>query len=437
MDELLVERRTLADYLAAGGGRGLSRAQAMSPAEVIAEVQRSGLRGRGGAGFPTGKKWESVTTGGGGGTRYVIANGAEGEPATFKDRLLMRRNPFQVLEGVAIASYAVEAPVAYVGVKESDPAAARMAAAIDDMQAAGLFGETSVELVLGPDRYLFGEETGLIGVIEGRGPFPRVVRPFMHGPFAKTVGDNPTVENNVETLANVPSILANGPDWLRSRGTPDSPGSMLFTVCGDVEREGVFELEMGTPLRHLVVDLAGAADVQVIVPGASNAVILSSGLDVPMDFESLRRAGTGLGSAGFCVFDSTACIVDIARAYARFLYVESCAQCPSCKNGSEVISTAFDALHDGSGTPGDVDVIARWADQVTDGQKCALPTGEQVLVRSILQSFADDLREHATQRCASERDVLIPKIAEFDEEALRFVYDVAYRSVDPQWPLVE
>ena len=222
----------------------------MTPEAVIDEIEASGLRGRGGAGFPTGAKWRSIP---GAGTRFVVANGAEGEPATFKDRWLMRRNPYAVVEGLAIASFAVGAAKAYVGIKESfEREAESLARAIVDFRAARLLEEFPINVVLGPDLYLFGEETWLLEVVEGRVPLPRILRPFMQGLFADATNENPTLVNNVETLANVAHILSEGADWWRASGTESSPGTMAFTLAGDVEREGVFELPLGTPLRELI-----------------------------------------------------------------------------------------------------------------------------------------------------------------------------------------
>ncbi|HJP65825.1 MAG TPA: SLBB domain-containing protein, partial [Actinomycetota bacterium] len=244
-------------YMSIGGGRGLERALASSPEAVIEEVARSGLRGRGGAGFPTGDKWRSVRTTGSG-TRYAVCNAAEGEPATFKDRMLMRTNPYQVLEGLAIAAYAVGADAAFIGVKEAfGQEIDAVTRALEEMEAAGALGPVPISAVLGPDHYLYGEETGLLEVIEGKDPLPRVARPFMMGINGTPAAENPTAVNNVETLANVPWIMAHGADWLRASGTTGSPGTMCLTVTGDVQREGVFEVPLGTTLRDLLFDAAG------------------------------------------------------------------------------------------------------------------------------------------------------------------------------------
>jgi NADH-quinone oxidoreductase subunit F len=429
--------RSFGEYVASGGGRGLEIALGAWPEAVIEEVAKSGLRGRGGAGFPTGEKWRSVRTVGAG-PRFAVCNGAEGEPATFKDRLLLRTNPYQVLEGLAIGAYAVGAERAYVGLKETfTPEIEAVGRALKEMEEADALGGIPMKLVLGPDLYLFGEETGLEEAIEGRLPLPRVSRPFMLGLFASPPNDNPTLVNNVETLANVPHILADGPDWLRANGTDDSPGTMLFTICGDVRREGVFELPLGTPLRHLVEDLAGGPPegrrLKAIFPGASNTVIVPEELDVPMDFDSLRAVGSGLGAAGFAVFDDSACLVRAAYLYSRFLYVESCGQCPACKFGTGEVTEVLQAIEAGGGSDRDLEVILVRARGATDGQKCALPTGESLLMQSVVQVFGEEFGHHVGRPCPLPRELPFHKIVDWDAAAFRFGYDPAYARKQPDW----
>jgi NADH-quinone oxidoreductase subunit F len=431
MPLLDVTPRSLDEYVATGGGRGLEVALGANPDAVIEEVAKSGLRGRGGAGFPTGDKWRSIRSTGTG-ARFAVCNGAEGEPATFKDRTLLRTNPYQVLEGLAIAAYAVGAERAYVGVKESfsqETQAVRRA--IEEMEQAGALGPTPIELVLGPDLYLFGEETGLEEVIEGRLPFPRIARPFMFGLFAQPPDDNPTLVNNVETLANVAHILADGPDWLRSTGTDRSPGTMVFTVCGDVRRDGVFELP------HLVEDRAGGPpegrSLKAIFPGASNTVLAPSELDLPMDFDSMREVGSGLGAAGFAVFDDSACMVKAARLYSRFLYVESCGQCPACKFGTGEVTKLLAKVESEGASDQDLESILVRARGSTDGQKCALPTGESLLIQSVVQVFTEEFTSHAGGACPFPRELPFHKIVDWDAEAGRFLYDEAYASKRSDW----
>lgn len=430
---------SLSDYLESGGGRGLEVALGASPEAVIEEVVKSGLRGRGGGGFPTGEKWRSIRTTGTG-TRFAVCNAAEGEPATFKDRFLLRSNPYQVLEGLAIAAYAVGAERCYIGIKEAfaeEVAAVRQA--LEEMRRADALGGAQIEVVLGPDLYLFGEETGLEEVIERRPPLPRIARPFMLGLFATPPKDNPTLVNNVETLANVPRILADGPDWLRSNGTETSPGTMVFTVCGDVQQEGVFELPLGTPLRSLVEEEAGGPtegrSVKAIFPGASNTVILPEQLDTPMDFDSMREVGSGLGAGGFAVFDDTACMVRAAYLYSRFLWVESCAQCPACKFGTGEVTKGLDEIELHGRAP-DLELILMRARGSTDGQKCALPTGESLLIQSLVQVFADELLAHVGSACPLPRDLPFHKIVAWEPTINRFRYDLTYASKQPDWTFV-
>ena len=429
--------RSFDDYASGGGGHGLEIALGAGPEAVIDEVAKSGLRGRGGAGFPTGEKWRSIRSTGTG-TRFAVCNGAEGEPATFKDRTLFRTNPYQVLEGLAIAAYAVGAERAYVGLKESFAEEVQAVdRALREMRDADALGPVAIELVLGPDLYLFGEETGLEEVIEDRPPLPRIARPFMFGLFAAPPNDNPTLVNNVETLANVPHILAEGSDWLRSSGTDTSPGTMLFTICGDVLQEGVFELPLGTPLRYLVEDLAGGPPegrtFKAFFPGSSNTVLAPTELDVPLDFDSMRQVGSGLGSAGFAAFDDSACMVRAAHLYSRFLYVESCGQCPACKFGTGETTRLLAEVESEGGSAQVLESILIRAKGSTDGQKCALPTGESLLIQSLVQVFAQEFRGHIGHVCPLPRELTFHKIIGWDGPTERFVYDQNYERKQPDW----
>jgi NADH:ubiquinone oxidoreductase subunit F (NADH-binding) len=425
------------DYATGGGGRALEIALGAGAEAVIDEVAKSGLRGRGGAGFPTGEKWRSIRSTGTG-TRFAVCNAAEGEPATFKDRTLLRTNPYQVLEGLAIATYAVGAERAYVGLKETFAEEVQAVdRALRELREADALGPIAIELVLGPDLYLFGEETGLEEVIEDRPPLPRIARPFMFGLFAAPPNDNPTLVNNVETLANIPHILAEGSDWLRSSGTDASPGTMLFTVCGDVRQEGVFELPLGTPLRYLVEDLAGGPpegrSFKAFFPGSSNTVLAPTELDVPLDFDSMRQVGSGLGSGGFAAFDDSACMVRAAHLYSRFLYVESCGQCPACKFGTGE-TTRLLAEVESEGTSDQIlESILIRARGSTDGQKCALPTGESLLIQSLVQVFAEEFRSHIGHVCPLPRELMFHKIIDWDAATERFIYDENYEWKQPDW----
>jgi NADH:ubiquinone oxidoreductase subunit F (NADH-binding) len=430
---------SLDEYLAIGrGSEGLTNALRRGPEETITEVKRSGLRGRGGAGFPTGRKWESVRNSDAPGRRYMICNAAEGEPGTFKDRLLMRRNPYLVIEGLAIAAYAVGAQEAHIGLKRSfAPELAGIRRAIDELTAAGLLGTMPIVVDEGPDEYLFGEEKALLEVIEGNPPMPRILPPFQEGLYATPGSANPTAVNNVETLANVPRVMRDGADRFRNIGTETSPGTMLFTICGDVEAPGVYELPLGAPLRTLVEDIAGARSVKAIFPGASASVLTAEHLDVPMEFDELSRIGSGLGSAGFVVYGEDACIVRALRDFSRFLWIESCAQCPACKAGSDDITQALERIERGEGTDLDLTTMQERALTVTDGKRCALPNGEAFLTTSCLGAFADEFREHLGRECPRLRDLTFPKIVDFDETNGRFVFDETYRSKRPDWTYAE
>jgi NADH-quinone oxidoreductase subunit F len=425
------------EYVARGGGRGLAAARERSPEQVIDVVRRSGLRGRGGAGFPTGIKWSTVREDPCP-TKYVVCNGAEGEPGTFKDRWLLRRNPYPVVEGLGIAAYAVGAERAFIGTKAGfGPEVARLTAAMEEMAARDLVGPVPIELIQGPDEYLFGEEKALLEVIEGNDPLPRIVPPWMEGLFRRPGSPNPTAVNNVETLANVPLILDRGPEWFRSFGTEDSPGTMLFTLCGDVRSPGVYELPLGYSLRDLVEGVGGGVPagrtLKMIFPGASNTIIAPEQLDTPLGFDPMRAVGTGLGSGGFVVYDDSACVVRATLAFSRFLYVESCAQCPACKHGTGAITDLLERIDRGEGSDTDVETILARALTVTDAQRCALPTGETLIAQSAIQVFGAEFAEHLGRGCPHPRDLLVPKIADFDEDAGDFVFDERYRFKQPDW----
>jgi NADH:ubiquinone oxidoreductase subunit F (NADH-binding) len=426
---------SLEEYTASGGGEGLRRALSMSPDQVIEEIAASGLRGRGGGGFPTGEKWDAIRRYGTG-IRYVVCNAAEGEPATFKDRTLLRANPYRILEGISIAAYAVGAERGFVGLKEVfDVETAAVTRAKEEMQEAGLL-TVPMELVLGPDHYLLGEETGLLEAIEERLPLPRMARPYMLGLYARPPNENPTLVNNAETLANVPLILEHGSAWFRENGTEASPGTMLFTIAGDVQREGVFEYPLGTPLRQLLEEAGGGMregrSVKVIFPGASNTALIPEQLDTPLDFESMRAVGSGLGAGGFAVYDDSTCIVEVARLFCRFLHVESCAQCPPCKLNSADILEVLERLDRGD-DPGELDVALERAKTVTDGQKCALPTGTSLLMQSLLLTFEDEMAGHPGNTCVSRRGLVLPKVRDLDPGSGRFLYDEGYSSKRPDW----
>jgi len=429
--------RTLDAYIAREGGKALSIALARSPDEVIDEVMASGLRGRGGAGFPTGVKWRAVRDDPCP-TKYLVCNGADGEPGTFKDRWLLRVDPYQVLEGVAIAAHAVGAKKAFIALKGAfEREITIVQRAIAEMQGSDMLGPIKVEVVKGPDEYLFGEEKALLEVIEGNDPLPRILPAYRVGLFATKASSNPTATNNVETLANLPHIVREGAHWFRSFGTQTSPGTMVFTLCGDVRRPGIYELPLGAPLRTLVHDIGGGPPrgrgVKAVVPGASSSMLSSEQLDTPMDFDSMKAVGSGLGSAGFVVYDDSACIVGVTLSFSRFLAIESCAQCPACKLGSEEITGCLARIEQGEGSESDMETTLARTLTVTGGQRCALPTGESLLVQSAIRLFEDEFGEHLGRACPRPRRLPVPKLLDFDEQTRRFVYDDRYRLKRPDW----
>jgi NADH-quinone oxidoreductase subunit F len=452
---LLPERpfTTLDEYLAAGGGRAVAAAREHGSGWVMAELERAGLRGRGGAGFPTVTKWRSVASGGDElGDRYAVANGAEGEPGTFKDRALLRANPYQVLEGLSIAATLVHAREAFIAVKASfAPEIDALQRALREMSDAGLLGDAPVSLVGGPEEYLFGEEKALLEVIEGNEPMPRWLPPYLHGLFATTpqegwsagagplddpeqVGSNPTLVNNVESLAHVPLVLARGADWYRAIGTRETPGPLLCTVVGDVHHAGVGEIEPGTTLREVIERLGGGPregrTVKAVLSGVANPVLGGDDLDAPVSYEGLAAAGGGLGSAGFIVFDDTRSMLAVGRMVSRFLYVESCGQCRACKYGTGEITRRLDRLASpAGGSSTDIEVIGQRLRDVTNQNRCFLGEQEQRVVSSLLRRFPQDF--DLDVRAASTELLPVPKIVDLRDGVA--TYDAAQARKQPDW----
>ncbi len=432
---------TLDAYRRAGGCAGLQRALELTPSEIIDVLRRSGLRGRGGAGFPTATKWQGIRDSTAE-TKFVCCNGAEGEPGTFKDRLIFRTNPYQVVEGMMIAARATGASAAYLCLKsnfyQETPLVNR---AINEMGHAFDI-DVDLEVVLGPDEYLFGEEKALLEVIEGGLPLPRVFPPYIHGLFAGAYGgpsdveNNPTVVNNVETLAHVPPILLHGADWFRRYGTDETPGTMVFSISGDVRRPVVRELPLGMSLRELIFDVAGGLasgrTVKAVLPGLANEVLPGRYLDVPLGFDSMKNAGSALGSGGFIVYDDTACMVHVAHIMSRFLYVESCNQCPPCKTGSGEITHRLGRLMDATATTTDIEEVGQISTWVTNSQRCYLPTSEQLVVASLLREFREDFQAHLEGRCDLRHDMPLPKFVDYIE-GQGFLYDTSYAQKQPDW----
>ncbi|MGE3447796.1 MAG: NADH-ubiquinone oxidoreductase-F iron-sulfur binding region domain-containing protein [Microbacteriaceae bacterium] len=444
---------SLDEYLATGvGGVGVATAQRLGPRTTIDTVAAAGLRGRGGGGFPTGRKWASIADQTGT-RRYLVCNGAEGEPGTFKDRALLRANPYQVVEGLIIAAFAIGAEEAFICLKASfEREIAAVTRAVQELQSAGICTDCTVNIVAGPDEYLFGEEKAMLEVIEGKPPLPRWFPPYEHGLFAASPQEgweagphgthrrsnepNPTLVNNVETLANVPHIFARGADWFRSTGTAESPGTIIATVVGDVLAPDVGEVELGTPLGA-VIDAVGSGvapgrTVKAVFSGVANPVVTAAQLDTPVSYEGFTAIGSGMGAAGFIVHDDTACMVDAAYRFSRFLYVESCGQCPPCKMGSGEITERLERIETGAGDDRDLGIIAHWLERVTDGNRCFLAVQEQRVVSSVLRAFPEEFAEHLEQHgCPRPARRPMPKLLDLADGAA--TYDDSFWRKRPDW----
>ena len=443
---------SLAGYREIGGGNAIARARDLTSQEVIDQLSRAGLRGRGGAGFPTGAKWQSILRGGGQ-HHYAVCNAAEGEPGTFKDRALIRANPYQVIEGLVIAARTVDASEAFVGVKESFAIELpRLVEAIAEFEDAGWLDGLGITTVAGPEEYLFGEEKALLEVIEGNEPLPRWLPPYIHGLFATApqlgweahqaepghVGahtSNPTLVNNAETLAQAAWILSHGADEFRALGTEQSPGTLICTVVGDVVHPGVFELEMGTPLQEALAQAGGARPgrtIKAVVPGVANGLLTSENLATPLTYEDMQGVGSGLGAGGFIVYDDSACMVEVATTLSNFLFVESCGQCLPCKLGTGHITQALVRIRDGSGSESLLDEIEERLRIVADANRCYLPVQEQNLISSILRLFPDDVAAHLAGACpANNRRIPIPKILNLSDGVV--TYDERQERKRPDW----
>ena len=377
--------------------------------EVIAEIKRAGLRGRGGAGFPTGVKWEKVLN-----HRiaehYFVCNAGEHEPGTFKDRHLLKTNPHQVLEGSLIAAHTVKVKAAYVYVNSEyveELASLRKAAELARAQGfmgSNVFGtgvDLDIEFVEGQGSYVAGEETAMLESMQGRPAMPRQKPPFYPTDFG--LYGKPTLVNNVETLCNVPVLLRNGAAWFTQVGTEKSPGTMLFSLSGSVNRPGVYELPLGTPIRALVYDcgggIPGGRGLKAVFPGGPSFSMLTDDmLDTPMDFETLKKAGTGLGSAGVIVVDDQTCMVATALKYGNFFKVESCGQCPPCRMGTINLAALLQKIEDGEGTEKDLASLLQLCGFVKGRGYCTVVTGASVLVESSLRQFRHEFEAHIAQK---------------------------------------
>lgn len=443
----------LATYESRGGGLALEAARMLGPEHVLDVLAAAGIRGRGGAGFPTARKWRTILERSDeDGDRFVVANGAEGEPGSFKDRLLLRRNPFKVLEGVLVATTVLGAREAFVGVKESFALETEiLRAAIDELVEAG-WADVPISVVTGPEHYLFGEEKALLEVIEGEEPLPRSLPPYLYGLFSAspnigwsanldrsssgptTPSANPTLVNNVETFTAVTAALRVGSDAYRSQGTETSPGSMLVTISGDTVRDGVAEVPYGTTVRQaiqLVGDgLPAGRSIRAVLSGVATPVLTAADLDTPLTHDHFAARGHGLGAGGFIVFDDTRDMAALARAVAWFLHVESCGQCAPCKTGTGALSNAL-AARDQAETV-DLDTIHRSLQTVDANARCYLPTQSRIVISSLMTAFPEDF---AGPRPAANDPTTVAKITDIVDG--RAVLDTRQQYKRPDWTYAE
>lgn len=400
---------TLPEYLAAGGYEAVrSVLGKIPPAEVIEIVKRSGLRGRGGAGFPTGLKWGFVPKDSDR-PKYLLCNADESEPGTFKDRQLIERDPHQLLEGMILAAYAIGCHHSYIYVRgELVYGAGVLTRALAEAIAQGFLGKNllgsgydlTITLHRGAGAYICGEETALIESLEGKKGMPRIRPPF---PAVRGLYQCPTVVNNVETLSNLPHILTRGPAWYASIGTEKSKGTRIFSVSGHVNRPGNHELPLSVTLRELLTEHAGGVSggraLKAVIPGGASAPVLTpQHLDVGMDFESLAAAGSMGGSGGVIVMAEGTCMVKVGEVVARFFHHESCGQCTQCREGTAWLHKVLARIERGGGRREDLDLLLDVCDNMTGQTICVLSDAAALPVSSYLRYFRDEFEAHVRER---------------------------------------
>lgn len=408
----LIDPEDIDQYLARDGYGALAKALEMDPADVIAEIKDSQLRGRGGAGFPTGKKWETCRKASDP-VKYVICNADEGDPGAFMDRALLESNPHQLIEGLAIAAYAVGAAEGYIYVRAEYPLAVhRLQTALAQARAKGLLGESvlgsgfnfNIEIFQGSGAFVCGEETALIASIEGNAGIPSHRPPY---PAVSGLRGKPTVINNVKTLSYVPHIIRKGAGWFKSIGTPNNPGTAVFALAGKVVGTGLVEVPMGTTLRTLVYDIGGGikndkAFKAVQIGGPSGGCLPESALDLPVDFDSLQHAGAMMGSGGLVVLDEDDCMVEIARFFLEFTQNESCGKCTFCRLGTKQMMEILTDITKGRGKPEDLDLLWDLAEDIKAGSLCGLGKTAPNPVLGTLRFFRQEYEAHIHEgRCPS------------------------------------
>jgi NADH:ubiquinone oxidoreductase subunit F (NADH-binding)/(2Fe-2S) ferredoxin/Pyruvate/2-oxoacid:ferredoxin oxidoreductase delta subunit len=393
-------------FIARGGYSGLHRALSMNPREVIEEIKASGLRGRGGAGFPTGLKWEFANTASGS-EKYIICNADEGDPGAFMDRALLEGDPHAVLEGMVIAGYAIGAHQGYIYIRAEYPLAIqRLEKAMSDLQKYGLIGKNilgsrfsfEIHIKEGAGAFVCGEETALMASIMGGRGMPQARPPF---PAQSGLWNCPTNINNVETFGNVSAILMNGAEWYSQFGTPKSKGTKTFSLAGKIQRTGLIEVPMGITLKEIINEIGGGTPKGknlkgIQTGGPSGGCIPASQLDLPVDYESLAKAGSIMGSGGMVVMDEDTCMVDVARYFLTFTQSESCGKCMPCRLGTKQMLTILEEICQGNGTPEDLLLLMDLGEAVQKSSLCGLGQTAPNPVRSTLRYFRKEYESHVT-----------------------------------------
>lgn len=396
----IIDPENLEEAIAVGAYQAVERVltEGISPAGVIDEVSRSGLRGRGGAGFPTGKKWSFTAPGD---EKYLVCNADEGEPGTCKDRLILEGDPHRLIEGMILAGYAIGARQGYIYIRgEYTLAIDRMTRAIEQARSNDLLGEHilgsdmsfDIEIKKGAGAYVCGEETALIESIEGKRGYPRLKPPY---PGQVGLRGKPTVVNNVETLANVAPIIINGADWFRSFGTKTCPGTKVYIILGHAANPGLIEVEMGTPLREIIYGYGGGLRdgkrfKAALIGGAAGAFVDKAGLDVAMDFDSLRDYSAVLGSGAILVLSEDTSIVELLQGILHFFAHESCGQCATCRSGTGRLVDILERFCVGSGSEQDLDLLLRVAKLMRDASFCPLGQSPVIPIESAVRAFKQE-----------------------------------------------
>jgi NADP-reducing hydrogenase subunit HndC len=400
-----IDPENIEEFIAEDGYQALGKALTeLTPEQVIEMIEKSGLQGRGGAGFPTGRKWKFVRMAHGN-KKYVICNADESEPGTFKDRLVLEGDPHTLLEAMTIAGYAIGADEGYIYIRgEYGLASQRLQHAIKQAEEFGFLGNSifgtnfsfHIHMHSGAGAYVCGEETALIESIEGKRGEPRPRPPY---PVTRGLWNKPTLVNNVETLANIPAIIRNGAEWYRSFGTPTSPGTKVYTIMGNVNFRGAIEVPMGITLREVINIYAkgmkpGSILRMAQTGGSSGSIIPASLQDTPMDFESFRKAGVSLGSGALLICDQNTCIVDLVKVLLQFFGFESCGKCTPCRVGTQRAYEIVNRITRGQGRLEDLDVLISLAQEMERTSNCGLGQTASVPIRDMLKHFRTETEAH-------------------------------------------